>query len=619
MLLPLVLALALQQEPAPAAPAAPAPAITESLFVVKPFAERLALKFNWRIVQIREESIAFPTGLVRDVTSALSSRASADPVRRAAALTALGATGLAGGRQLLVEGARTGGPLEKRAAVLALAELGPESVTFLRQTAESTDPFLAEVGLLGLLRMGSPAVQAEVQAVADDPTSQLAPVAAGLLAFLADPGGPAPAPPSVKLLYELRWEAAMKFGLVNGRRYSQLQIDRLWDDPAFVGTVVLRSARKLSLPGVRDHLLAMVDKVGGPEVVHAAVSRIPLALGSLIQLGIWQPANLEEWDAALDALVETRTPKEGYEIARAAFEVEQLRARAVGILMAMGDETRTGELKDLLFSDDLEQRILLTRSLGSSRDPSWIAELGKLRSESDDRLSSAALVAQMRMRYRPAEEVVRSTVLDGEHADRRSVVLELLEVHRDSRVPPLLSAALPHLEGALRLRVAGVLCSGTSSTPRLIVRDALERGVESDLGPELVRALSISADHEDLEFLSSLFPTGRREQDIELARALVEHDHPVGLSLLEQALWSSDFDQSVIAAGLIVVSRGIDTLALHLDSPPGPVGRGDRRRVGFALGEWGGFEALEVLSRRRPSSDPALQGAYLGAMTARTQ
>ncbi len=42
-------------------------------------------------------------------------------------------------------------------------------------------------------------------------------------------------------------------------------------------------------------------------------------------------------------------------------------------------------------------------------------------------------------------------------------------------------------------------------------------------------------------------------------------------------------------------------------------------RVGFALGEWGGSEALESLARRRPSGDPALQGAYLGAMSVRGQ
>ena len=75
----------------------------------------------------------------------------------------------------------------------------------------------------------------------------------------------------------------------------------------------------------------------------------------------------------------------------------------------------------------------------------------------------------------------------------------------------------------------------------------------------------------------------------------------------------------MLAAGLIVQSRGITALEEELDTPPTPVTGNDLRRVGFALGEWGGVDALEALSRRRPAGDPAVQGAYLGAMSSRSQ
>jgi hypothetical protein len=45
------------------------------------------------------------------------------------------------------------------------------------------------------------------------------------------------------------------------------------------------------------------------------------------------------------------------------------------------------------------------------------------------------------------------------------------------------------------------------------------------------------------------------------------------------------------------------------------------RRVGFAVGEWCGVEAVETLARelRFQSGHPALQGALLGVLSTRTQ
>jgi hypothetical protein len=45
------------------------------------------------------------------------------------------------------------------------------------------------------------------------------------------------------------------------------------------------------------------------------------------------------------------------------------------------------------------------------------------------------------------------------------------------------------------------------------------------------------------------------------------------------------------------------------------------RRLGFAIGTWGGIDAVERVSRLRRSNpgDPAVQGAVLGALAARTR
>ncbi len=53
-------------------------------------------------------------------------------------------------------------------------------------------------------------------------------------------------------------------------------------------------------------------------------------------------------------------------------------------------------------------------------------------------------------------------------------------------------------------------------------------------------------------------------------------------------------------------------------SPPAGATEADVRRLGFALGQWGGLPTVEALARRRNGGDPALQGALLGALTTRS-
>ena len=62
-------------------------------------------------------------------------------------------------------------------------------------------------------------------------------------------------------------------------------------------------------------------------------------------------------------------------------------------------------------------------------------------------------------------------------------------------------------------------------------------------------------------------------------------------------------------------------MSSELRAPPASASSNDLRRVGFAIGEWGGVAALEDLARdlHYASGHPALQGAFLGALSARTQ
>jgi hypothetical protein len=102
---------------------------------------------------------------------------------------------------------------------------------------------------------------------------------------------------------------------------------------------------------------------------------------------------------------------------------------------------------------------------------------------------------------------------------------------------------------------------------------------------------------------------------------MIEHREPEIMPILRAGLWTSTRDVSLLAGGLVARVGGPNALVDELRVPPRNATSGDLRRVGFAIGEWGGVAALGALARelRWSSGDPALQGALLGALSTRTQ
>jgi hypothetical protein len=138
----------------------------------------------------------------------------------------------------------------------------------------------------------------------------------------------------------------------------------------------------------------------------------------------------------------------------------------------------------------------------------------------------------------------------------------------------------------------------------------------------LVRALRRHATTEDLGVFQRLFPRPEEpELNIELATALTELGDASILPLLRAALWRGGWVESVLAGGLVAEIAGIQALRGEIARPPSEASSNDVRRVGFAIGEWGGLVQLEGLARelRYNSGHPALQGALLGFLSARTQ
>jgi len=67
------------------------------------------------------------------------------------------------------------------------------------------------------------------------------------------------------------------------------------------------------------------------------------------------------------------------------------------------------------------------------------------------------------------------------------------------------------------------------------------------------------------------------------------------------------------------VGRILAALEREADAAPTDASEAALRRLGLALGEWGGYGEVQRLVRSRTLRDPLVQGAYLGALAGRTR
>ncbi|HVS17975.1 MAG TPA: hypothetical protein VMT18_05195, partial [Planctomycetota bacterium] len=126
-------------------------------------------------------------------------------------------------------------------------------------------------------------------------------------------------------------------------------------------------------------------------------------------------------------------------------------------------------------------------------------------------------------------------------------------------------------------------------------------------------------DNSDLQRLIDFFP---QENDLEvnmaLAEVLMRSGTPDMARFLRNAMRQPPFHRGMLAAALLVELAGIESLRQEVETPPRTARPEDLRRVGFALGEWGGLAQVELLAARVAVGNAALQGAVLGALGART-
>lgn len=537
---------------------------------------------------------------------------------RAAALYALGAARVAAERPRLESVARLGPEPERRAALYALGEMGLGEPLFL-QIAREEPPEMASAAFLGLVLARSRSLgtfAAELLGARPELEGHVASIGA----FVRQPTERAALvqPDRVDEYLDLRWRAAREHGLIGGQSWRGLVLRDLADDETFVDEVVLPSLATVRHPGARDHLASLLVEHPSPSVFAACMDVLPTELERILSAGLFTPPDATYWERAV-ASIERRGPAAAdSEVLTRALAVEAVARRAAALLAEIGEASGWLALGPDLASLDATYRAFAARALGASEEPTREAELERLALDPDPRVRAAALVGRLRHGERRATEEARDRLAEAS-VDTAALVAELLEVRRAPRVRALLEEFLPSFSGEVRLRAALSLCLPGRIGPRDVVRDALANGRAGAYGAAAVRVLSDTPSQEEIDLLHAVFPSaGDRALNAEAARALLSVQHPSGTIFLRAALWRAPWHRSVLAGHLLASQGGLHALLDELDSAPAGASSRDLRRIGFAIGSWGGPQQVEVLARRLPANDPALQGAYLGALSSRT-
>ncbi len=512
------------------------------------------------------------------------------------AITALGAVRDVADLERLEGLARSRTFRARRAAMFALGEFGSPGAAALERCSAEGVPGLGEVLAFSLaLARGAPG-----------------PAASGL----------------EDERFELRWRAAKRYGSVDGIRYSELALERLGKDRSWLDRLVVGAAGRLESGRVRAHLLELLRERPSLALLRAAAGSVPRALDELFVAEEWTPSDPGEWAAIVSEIDARRRGAEAKTLLQGAFAFEETVRFPAGIaLLRAGSVPSVDWAEGVAETTDRSARLALFETAGDQAR-TWLIPILEATIEAGADLETVAVatLAMARMGFAPAVERLTSILERGASPERAAFLWALSRGDHDRDGLDWVERALdlPDLDPLERSRLefADARCGGTRDHARL--RDFLVEGIEVDPSRvAVVRALALDPGPGTGAFLAEFFPDGEDpDLDLELALALLERREARALRLLRAALWNGDGGtgdrgQSCLAGGVLIELLGRQALLSELDSPPARARPEDLRRVGFALGEFAGLAAVQELARGRSASDPALQGAELGALSAR--
>lgn len=551
---------------------------------------------------------------------------------RGAALVALGASGSVRGRELLVAETGVENPVPDRvAAVYALGELGADRLKSASERLERLvrDPSqeVARAAMVALVRSGVAGGRRQVDVIGRG-DSDLAEEAKAIVAHHVRRG--AEPPESFRRLYALRWDAARNYGTIDGKLWAVSLLTELANDEAFLSALVLRLAAELDVTGGKDHLLEILFNGTGMLRIDAAVTAMPRELEQLIASGIWRPADRAEWLKLVQAIVQHEL--DPYFPRTLALTLEHdlpsIRAVAAGLLYQR-DSRFEDILIDAFESDEGNARADAAYAVGAADLRDYRPRLHRMADDEDVWVAANALGALVRLGS-PKGAAMAMDMLAGDPKDRRprfamSFFEVLARAAPDEDVMEFLGTISPTLDGPDRAMADSILLSHGARIPTDALRAELPL-IDPRL-PQAFRgahALARSSFEKDVAMIGRLFPReAAPNMNLELAVGLVRAGDDAPLPLLRSAVWKLPYDEALLAAAIVRHVDGPGKLMNWAVDPPAGVTDEAIRRLGFAIGEFGGMADVEALGRRLGTSSgselPVLQGALLGALAARTR
>ena len=552
---------------------------------------------------------------------------------RASALLALGASGSFKGRALLIEKAALDGNADERAAAaFGLGELGAdrvgEGLDVLLGLITDADASVAEAALVALVRLGDPRARGAAAELAAG-EGELAETARQVLAHRVDPNG-APVPVAFQRFYRLRWDAARNHGVIDGQIWAQTLLQELCESEVFLEALTLRMVTELGVEGAKDHVLKILLDGQGLGRIGAAIKLMPAEVELMVETGIWQPRDRNEWHwlvtTVLNEELQSRFPRAL--AAALPFEFPLVRVMAAGLLYE-ADSRFEDALTEAFEDESFALRAQAAYAVGASEIIKFAPRLRELLDDPNPWIAANAMGALVRMgspqAVTRAVELLATAPEDREPRLTSFFFEVLARCAPDPEVLIFLESIHESLEGPDRAAADSILLISR----RPVSPDELRRELPL-LNPLTVQAfrgvqaIGISPNEQDLQLLVRLFPReGAPDFNLELAVALARQGHRAPEPLLRAAVWDLSFDYSALACGVVARGYGLDTLIAWLLDPPRDATDEDVRRVGYAIGGIGGERAVEQLQRALGTTSgaelPALQGAVLGAYSARTR
>ena len=549
------------------------------------------------------------------------------------AIYSLGAAGAIESRRALVEATTEVLPTEERiAAIFGLGALGSKigpAIDALQELCQSDEADVRTAAMVALIRTGTAAGRgyvADLAAGVDERSAE----ARDLLAYAADPRGQA-LPAAYRRLYLQRWDAAKAYGFVDGAVWASTLLNELRDDRAFLQALVLQLVLDLKLENAKDHLLeALIDGEGVPRV-RVCTQRMPVVIEAMIDAGVWRPADQKEWKWLMLTILEKELAYLFPRTLRLAASHPEPVVQAGAVALLQKAEGQFGDLVESSISNEKAGvRALAASALGAAGNPDYGPRLIDVTNDPDPWVRANAIASLIRM-GNAAGTIRAGRILAIPPEDREplmtSWLFEALErAAPDTDIIEFLQDAAPRLEEADRAAVDSILLLySRAPVDTKVIRRELPgmnpRSPEAIIG---ARALAARPGARDLRVLARLFPReGAAEINLELASGLARSGHRSVEPLLQRAVWELPWNLSVLAAGVVRATYGQRTLISWAANPPVEATEQDVRRLGYAIGEWGGLPAVEALRKRLNSTAgadlPALQGAILGALATRTR